>query len=166
MTKMSIKFFQYLIFMLSLMLTRHSYIRNLIFIPMQISVPHNESDKLPRGGLDKMTLIEVCKSACRFIFWFVNSYNSFNLCGGKHLFRLVHGSAWTQLKYLVAVLEVRLYMRIHSMCRQTRYWLPCSQCILIISLVFYRKHSCVFNSFMLVVVDSSFAEEEKVWNVC
>lgn len=30
-----------------------------IFIPLQISTHHNESDKLPRGGLDKMTLIEV-----------------------------------------------------------------------------------------------------------
>lgn len=26
----------------------------------QITVPHNESDKIARGGLDKMTLIEVC----------------------------------------------------------------------------------------------------------
>jgi hypothetical protein len=142
MSKVFIKFFQCLMFMLSLMLTRHSYIRNHIFIPMQISVPHNESDKLPRGGLDKMTLIEVCKSACWFIFWFVNSYNSFNLCGGNYLFRLVHGSAWTQLKYLVAVLEARLYMRIHSMCRQTRYWLPCSRYILVISLFLPKTYLC------------------------
>lgn len=26
----------------------------------QITVPHNESDKVARGGLDKMTLVEVC----------------------------------------------------------------------------------------------------------
>lgn len=26
---------------------------------MQISVPHNETDKVDRGGLDKMTLVEV-----------------------------------------------------------------------------------------------------------
>lgn len=26
---------------------------------LQISVPHNETDKVDRGGLDKMTLIEV-----------------------------------------------------------------------------------------------------------
>ncbi|CAJ2652344.1 unnamed protein product [Trifolium pratense] len=31
---------------------------------LQISVPHNESDKLPRGGLDKMTLIEVGPRFC------------------------------------------------------------------------------------------------------
>ena len=46
-------------FMVSLMLTEQCYIINHIFILMQISVPHNESDKLPRGSLDKMTLIEV-----------------------------------------------------------------------------------------------------------
>ncbi|CAI8603023.1 unnamed protein product [Vicia faba] len=35
----------------------HIWFRN-----YQISVPHNESDKLPRGGLDKMTLIEFWRS--------------------------------------------------------------------------------------------------------
>ncbi|TKY69609.1 Ribosome biogenesis protein BRX1 [Spatholobus suberectus] len=34
------------------------------FRSYQISVPHNESDKLPRGGLDKMTLIEVGPRFC------------------------------------------------------------------------------------------------------
>lgn len=28
-------------------------------ICLQISVPHNETDKVDRGGLDKMTLVEV-----------------------------------------------------------------------------------------------------------
>ncbi|XP_050870524.1 ribosome biogenesis protein BRX1 homolog 2 [Lathyrus oleraceus] len=37
----------------------HIWFRN-----YQISVPHNESDKLPRGGLDKMTLIEVGPRFC------------------------------------------------------------------------------------------------------
>jgi len=46
-----------IIFCLLLMPTDECY----IFIPLQISVHHNESDKLPRGGLDKMTLIEVWK---------------------------------------------------------------------------------------------------------
>lgn len=31
---------------------------------MQISVPHNESDKIARGDLDKMTLIEVGPRFC------------------------------------------------------------------------------------------------------
>ena len=29
------------------------------FFLKQISVPHNESDKVDRGGLDKITLVEV-----------------------------------------------------------------------------------------------------------
>ncbi|KAI4352320.1 hypothetical protein L6164_006584 [Bauhinia variegata] len=37
----------------------HIWFRN-----YQISVPHNESDKLPRGGLEKMTLIEVGPRFC------------------------------------------------------------------------------------------------------
>ncbi|QCD85979.1 ribosome biogenesis protein BRX1 [Vigna unguiculata] len=45
---------------LLLMPTEKSY----ILIPLQISAHHNESDKLPRGGLDKMTLIEVGPRFC------------------------------------------------------------------------------------------------------
>lgn len=37
----------------------HIWFRN-----YQISVPHNESDKIARGGLDKMTLIEVGPRFC------------------------------------------------------------------------------------------------------
>ncbi|KAJ7981713.1 ribosome biogenesis protein BRX1-like [Quillaja saponaria] len=37
---------------------------NIWFRNYQISVPHNESDKVPRGGLDKMTLIEVGPRFC------------------------------------------------------------------------------------------------------
>ncbi|KAH1261127.1 Ribosome biogenesis protein BRX1 1 [Glycine max] len=37
----------------------HIWFRN-----YQISVPHNESDKLPRGGLDKMSMIEVGPRFC------------------------------------------------------------------------------------------------------
>uniref|UniRef100_A0A0A0LZ31 Brix domain-containing protein n=2 Tax=Cucumis sativus TaxID=3659 RepID=A0A0A0LZ31_CUCSA len=37
----------------------HIWFRN-----YQISVPHNESDKVARGGLDKMTLIEVGPRFC------------------------------------------------------------------------------------------------------
>lgn len=31
-----------------------------ILVSLQISAPHNESDKVARGGLDNMTLVEVC----------------------------------------------------------------------------------------------------------
>lgn len=34
----------------------------------QITVPHNESDKVARGGLDKMTLVEVCSLMPLVIF--------------------------------------------------------------------------------------------------
>lgn len=34
---------------------------------MQISVPHNESNKVVRGGLDDMTLVEVCSDSYNYV---------------------------------------------------------------------------------------------------
>ena len=41
---------------------------NMVVFLMQISVPHNESEKMVRGGLDKMTLVEVCRYVLSYLY--------------------------------------------------------------------------------------------------
>lgn len=87
---------------------------------LQISVPHNEADKVPRGGLENMTLVEVCSYLLLNICTVSGNYRS-SLNLKMLLYRLVPGSAWTQLRYSVAALEDLPYTRIHFSYHQIRY---------------------------------------------
>ena len=72
--------------------------------------------------------------------------------------RSARDSAWTQLKYLVAVLEAQLYTRIHSMCHRIRYLPIYFPSIFIISQAFHLL--TMYHHWLLVLIDSSFGEKE------